>query len=103
VQRKITKRGDAWAMVTLEDLEGGIDVLLFPSAYQRLDPVYRGRDRHGQGRLSRADQPDVGSRSAADSTTVLPAGRPLADRRPPGREQLKTSSGTHPGSEVRLR
>ena len=34
VQRKITKRGDAWAMVTLEDLEGAIDVLLFPSAYQ---------------------------------------------------------------------
>src|SRR6201746_2392832 len=34
VQRKITKRGDAWAMVTLEDLEGAVDVLLFPSAYQ---------------------------------------------------------------------
>ena len=34
MQRKITKRGDAWAMVTLEDLEGAIDVLLFPSAYQ---------------------------------------------------------------------
>ena len=31
VQRKITKRGDAWAMVTLEDLDGAIDVLLFPS------------------------------------------------------------------------
>ena len=34
VQRKITKRGDAWPTVTLEDLEGAIDVLLFPSAYQ---------------------------------------------------------------------
>src|SRR5690606_36744430 len=34
VQRKITKRGDAWAMVTLEDLDGAIDVLLFPSSYQ---------------------------------------------------------------------
>ncbi len=34
MQRKITKRGDAWAMVTLEDLDGAIDVLLFPSSYQ---------------------------------------------------------------------
>jgi DNA polymerase-3 subunit alpha len=34
VQRKMTKRGDTWAMVTVEDLDGAIDVLLFPSAYQ---------------------------------------------------------------------
>ncbi len=34
VQRKITKKGDAWATVTLEDLDGAIEVLLFPSAYQ---------------------------------------------------------------------
>ncbi|HRD61440.1 MAG TPA: DNA polymerase III subunit alpha, partial [Nocardioides sp.] len=34
VQRKITKRGDSWATVTLEDLEGAIEVLLFPSSYQ---------------------------------------------------------------------
>ena len=50
VQRKITKRGDAWAMVTLEDLEGAIDVLLFPSAYQLASTLpRRGRDPHGQG------------------------------------------------------
>ena len=34
VQRKITKRGDSWATVTLEDLDGAIEVLLFPSTYQ---------------------------------------------------------------------
>ena len=34
VQRKITKQGDTWAVVTVEDLDGAIDVLLFPSTYQ---------------------------------------------------------------------
>ena len=34
VQRKITKRGDPWATITLEDLDGAIEVLLFPSAYR---------------------------------------------------------------------
>ena len=34
VTRKLTKRGDPWAVVTLEDLEGSVEVLVFPSAYQ---------------------------------------------------------------------
>ncbi|MFD2079154.1 DNA polymerase-3 subunit alpha [Actinopolymorpha cephalotaxi] len=34
IQRKITRRGDAWAVVRVEDLTAGIDVLLFPSTYQ---------------------------------------------------------------------
>ena len=61
VQRKITKRGDAWAMVTLEDLEGGIDVLLFPSAYQ-LASTLLNEDAivTVKGRLSRSkDQPEL--------------------------------------------
>jgi DNA polymerase-3 subunit alpha len=33
VQRKLTKRGDPWALVTVEDLEGAVDVLMFPKAY----------------------------------------------------------------------
>jgi DNA polymerase-3 subunit alpha len=33
VQRKLTKRGDPWALVTIEDLEGAVDVLMFPKAY----------------------------------------------------------------------
>ena len=50
VQRKITKRGDAWAMVTVEDLEGGIDVLLFPSRLPAgQHAAHRGRHRHRQG------------------------------------------------------
>ena len=34
MQRKITKKGDPWAIVTVEDLDGAIDVLFFPGTYQ---------------------------------------------------------------------
>ncbi|MEV0389765.1 DNA polymerase III subunit alpha [Nonomuraea sp. NPDC050643] len=34
VQRRITRKGEAWALTQLEDLEGSIEVLIFPSAYR---------------------------------------------------------------------
>ncbi|MDN6399449.1 MAG: DNA polymerase III subunit alpha [Brachybacterium sp.] len=34
LQRKTTKKGDMWAIATVEDLEGSIDCLMFPSTYQ---------------------------------------------------------------------
>ncbi|MFC4532839.1 DNA polymerase III subunit alpha [Sphaerisporangium dianthi] len=34
LQRKVTKKGDTWVLTTLEDLEGAIEVMIFPSAYQ---------------------------------------------------------------------
>jgi len=33
VQRKTTKQGSVWAIVTLEDLDGTIDVMVFPQTY----------------------------------------------------------------------
>ena len=39
VQRRMSKKGDSWASVTLEDLEGGIEVMVFPGAYQLAVPV----------------------------------------------------------------
>ncbi len=33
IQRKLTKKGDPWAIVTVEDLEGAVNVMLFPSVY----------------------------------------------------------------------
>ena len=33
VQRKTTKQGSPWAIVTLEDLEGSVDVMVFPQSY----------------------------------------------------------------------
>src|SRR4051812_23116061 len=115
VQRKITKRGDAWAMVTVEDLEGAIDVLLFPSAYQ-LASTLLNEDAivTVKGRLSRSkDQPELhaqevsvpdlsrdGDRPSGPVVITMPSTRctvPVVD-------QLKDVLGTHPGTtEVRLR
>jgi DNA polymerase-3 subunit alpha len=112
VQRKITKRGDAWAMVTLEDLEGGIDVLLFPSAYQ-LASTLLNEDAivTVKGRLSRSkDQPELhGQEVSVPDLSEGPSG-PVVISIPSTRctmpvvDQLKDVLGTHPGvTEVRLR
>ncbi|MGH3444462.1 MAG: OB-fold nucleic acid binding domain-containing protein, partial [Nocardioidaceae bacterium] len=112
VQRKITKRGDAWAMVTVEDLEGAIDVLLFPSAYQ-LASTLLNEDTvlTVRGRLSRSkDQPELhGQEVSVPDLSEGPAGpivitMPSTRCTPPVVEQLKDILGTHPGvSEVRLK
>jgi DNA polymerase III subunit alpha len=112
VQRKITKRGDAWAMITLEDLDGAIDVLLFPSAYQ-LASTYLVEDAilTVKGRLSRSkDQPEImGQEVSAPDLTEGPSG-PVVISLPSTRctapvvEQLRDVLGSHPGmTEVQLR
>ncbi len=112
VQRKITKRGDAWAMVTLEDLDGAIDVLLFPSAYQ-LASTYLVEDAilMVKGRLSRSkDQPEImGQEVSVPDISEGPSG-PVVITLPSTRctapvvDQLKDVLGSHPGmTEVRLR
>ncbi|MDP2772581.1 MAG: DNA polymerase III subunit alpha [Nocardioides sp.] len=112
VQRKITKRGDAWAMVTLEDLDGAIDVLLFPSSYQ-LASTYLVEDAilTVKGRLSRSkDQPEIhGQEVSVPDISDGPSG-PVVISLPSTRctapvvEQLKDVLGTHPGvTEVQLR
>lgn len=111
VQRKITKRGDAWAMVTLEDLDGAIDVLLFPSAYQ-LASTYLNEDAilTVKGRLSRSkDQPEVHGQeisvpdlSEAQSGPVgikLPQTRCTPDTVAHLKDVLRAHAGT---TEVRL-
>jgi len=112
VQRKITKRGDAWAMITVEDLDGAIDVLLFPSAYQLAGP-YLVEDAiiTVKGRLSRQkDQPEIhGQEVTVPDLSDGPSGPvvislPSTRCTPPVVEQLKDVLGTHPGmTEVRLR
>jgi DNA polymerase-3 subunit alpha len=36
VTRRMTKDGKAWAQVTLEDLEGAVEVLFFPASYAQV-------------------------------------------------------------------
>ncbi|MFE7286883.1 DNA polymerase III subunit alpha [Streptomyces noursei] len=39
IQRKVTKQGNAWAIVTLADRDASIEVLFFPAAYQLVQPA----------------------------------------------------------------
>jgi DNA polymerase-3 subunit alpha len=112
VQRKVTKRGDTWAMVTLEDLEGAIDVLLFPSSYQLAANVLTpDAIVTVKGRLSRQkDQPELhGQEVTLPDISDGPRGPvvitlPSTRCTPPVVEQLKEILRTHPGmSEVQLK
>jgi DNA polymerase-3 subunit alpha len=111
VQRKITKRGDPWAMVTVEDLEGAIEVLLFPSAYLLASPLLQ-EDAvvTVKGRLSRSKEQlelhglEVSAPDVSDvSTRALEIALPSTRCTPPVIDQLKEVLRTHPGmTEVRL-
>ncbi len=112
IQRRITKRGDSWATVTLEDLDGAIEVLLFPSSYQLAAPfLVEDAILRVEGQLSRdKDQPEIrGQKVSAPDLTDGPSGPvvitvPSTRVTPPVVEQLREVLGAHPGmTEVRLR
>lgn len=112
VQRKITKRGDAWALVTLEDLDGSIEVLLFPSSWQLCGHlITEDAIITVKGRLSRSkDQPEImGQEVSLVDTTRGPSG-PVVINLPQTRvngnvvDHLKEVLATHAGvTEVHLR
>ncbi|MBZ5736828.1 DNA polymerase III subunit alpha [Nocardioides mangrovi] len=112
VQRKITKRGDAWALITVEDLDGAIDVLLFPSSWQLAghlvseDAIITVR-----GRLNRSkEQPEImGQEVTLPDLSDGPSG-PVVIKLPQTRINPSTVDGlkevlrTHPGvTEVHLK
>jgi DNA polymerase III subunit alpha len=112
LQRKVTKKGDVWAIATIEDLEGAIEVMFFPQTYQ-LFATSLGEDAVVivTGRLDRRD--DVPKLIAMELTlpdlTEGPRGPvvislPTVRCTPPVVERLKEVLGTHPGAtEVHLR
>ncbi|MGA1479968.1 MAG: DNA polymerase III subunit alpha, partial [Candidatus Nanopelagicales bacterium] len=112
VQRKTTKQGSLWAIVTLEDLDGAVEVMIFPQTYAAAgtllaeDAVLLVR-----GRIDRPDedaarivameitQPDVSEAPAGPVRLSLPAARCV----PPVVERLKEILAAHPGTtEVHL-
>ncbi|MEU6135755.1 DNA polymerase III subunit alpha [Nocardioides sp. NPDC047086] len=115
VNRRITKKGDAWATVTLEDLEGSVEVLLFPSSYQLAAPhLVEDSIIRVKGQLSRdKDQPELrGQEVTVPDLTGGPgaAGGPVVISLPSTRCTPQVIAGlrdvltTYPGvAEVRLR
>ncbi len=113
VQRKTTKQGRQWAIATLEDLEGAIDVMVFPQTYTTLGPkIIDDAVLLVRGRLDKSDDDDV--KFVALDVTVpdlaqAPSGPvvltlPMARCVPPVVERLKEVLATHPGgTEVHLR
>ncbi|UPK73341.1 DNA polymerase III subunit alpha [Nocardioidaceae bacterium SCSIO 66511] len=112
VTRKLTRKGDTWALVTLEDLEGAVNVMLFPSSYQLAAPMLA-EDAIVtiKGRLKRGDDvPElIGSEVHAPDLSTEVSG-PVVVSIPTARctshtvEQLKEVLSAHPGvNDVHLR
>ena len=112
VQRKTTKQGSTWAIVTLEDLEGSIEIMVFPQTYLPVstslveDVVIVVR-----GRVDRSDDdgvrvvameitlPDLTEAVSGPIRITMPATRCI----PPLVEKLKEILMAHPGTtEVHL-
>jgi DNA polymerase-3 subunit alpha len=112
VTRKTTKRGDIWAVITVEDLEASVEVLLFPKAYDLVSTVLatdvvvkvKGRVKRDDDAVSVSAQeltlPDITDAPSGPVVISLPALRCT----PPVVQQLRQVLAAHPGmTEVRLR
>jgi DNA polymerase-3 subunit alpha len=112
VVRKTTKRGDIWAVITVEDLEASVEVLLFPKAYDLVSTVLatdtvvrvKGRVKSDDDAVSlnatELTLPDISDAPAGPVVISLPAPRCT----PPVVQQLRDVLAAYPGvTEVRLR
>ncbi|MFT4297087.1 MAG: DNA polymerase III subunit alpha [Micropruina sp.] len=112
VTRKQTKNGDLWAILTVEDLDASIEVLLFPKVYNTValslatDTIVRikgrvvGKDEGVEIRATDVTFPDVSEGPSGPVVISLPAARCT----PAVVQQLRTVLTNHPGAtEVRVR
>jgi DNA polymerase III subunit alpha len=112
LQVKRTKKGDLWAIVTVEDLEGAIECLFFPSAYMTVSTML-GHDKvvAVKGRVNRRDDsvsiyasdlilPDITDGPRGPVVVTMDTTRATTGKI----EQLKSVLSSHPGStEVHVR
>ena len=107
LQRKVTKQGNAWAIATLEDLEGAIEAMFFPATYNLVAPhLHEDRIVLVRGRLDRREDvpkliamemtlPDLESEEARGPVVIsLPVARCV----PPVVDRLKEVLSAHPGT-----
>lgn len=113
VQRRLSKKGDTWASVTIEDLEGSVDVMVFPAAYNLAAPVLvpdsvvvvKARLRRGDDGIDLSAQeitrPSMTQgRTDAPLTVTMPVGLCT----PETVSSFKSVLASHPGvTEVHLR
>ena len=112
VTRKTSRRGDIWAVITVEDLEASIEVLLFPKAYDAVATVLatdtvvkiKGRvkvdDETVTLNASELTLPDVSEAPSGPVVISLPAVRCT----PAVLDRLREVLAHHPGmTEVRVR
>jgi DNA polymerase-3 subunit alpha len=112
ITRKTTRRGDIWAVITVEDLEASIEVLLFPRAYEMVSTVLatdtvvkiKGKvkieDDVVSLNASELSLPDITQAPSGPIVISLPAARCT----PQIVQQLRDVLASHPGrTEVRLR
>ncbi len=112
IARKTTKQGSTWAIVTLEDLEGAIEVMVFPQTYQAVATmIAEDAVVFVRGRIDRPDDDSprlVAMEITAPDLSEAPAGpvrlmMPAARCTPPIVERLKAILSEHPGvTEVQL-
>ena len=112
ITRKTTRRGDIWAVITVEDLEASVEVLLFPRAYEMVSTVLA-TDTVVKIKGKVKVEDDVVSLNASElslpDTTQAPSGPvvislPAARCTPQVVQQLRDVLASHPGlTEVRLR
>lgn len=112
VQRKTTKKGSPWAIITIEDLEGTLELMVFPQSYASFGPllvedsilVVRARVDRSEDDGLRAvaleiSAPDLSSAPSGPVRLTLAASRCV----PPLVARLKSVLAEHPGTtEVQL-
>jgi len=112
LQVKRTKKGDLWAIATVEDLAGAIECLFFPSAYLTVGPMLQ-QDTVAvvRGKVNRRDDtvsiyaqeltlPDVSEGPRGPVVVTMETARATSQRV----EELKSVLTNHPGTtEVHLK
>lgn len=112
LQLKRTKKGDLWAIATVEDLDGAVECLFFPSAYMTYSTMLAQDTVCAvKGRVSARDDsisifaqeltiPDIKEGPRGPVVLTLPLGRAT----PAIAESLKRVLGEHPGAtEVQVK
>ena len=112
VQRKQNRQGETWAIITVEDLDASIDIMLFPKAYQSVamalatDTVVSvtGRVRAREDGVEITGSSVTVINVSASNAEPLTISVPVIRVTPELVSRLKGVLHNHPGSqEVRLR